>query len=44
MHPHFEDMEYKHSVAIAVTAAIGVMCVLLVTVSILGHTISIPPI
>jgi len=37
-------MNQKHFIALGVTALIGLVCVMLVAVSILGHTVDIPPV
>jgi hypothetical protein len=37
-------MNQKHFIALIATAFIGLMCVLLVAVSILGHAVAIPPV
>ena len=41
---HLQTMNQKHFIALSVTAFIGLMCVLLVAVSILGRTVAIPPV
>ena len=41
---HLHTMNQKHFIALSVTAFIGLMCVLLVAVSILGPTVAIPPV
>jgi len=37
-------MDKKNFIALGVTAFIGLVCVMLVAVSILGHTVAIPPV